>query len=344
MDDISYPNQNQANFAVPKDQVAKFRNQEQNLAQPKVAIIKSDIVQKTFQPPTPNLHDVREKLRTSTANIQKPQTPEPLKTKAQIDNKAIIGSLVRYVIIGVVALVFGYLLVNWPAISLKFNYWNTIELKHGNWSELHPVDFNKTKTTPQKLDENYLYIESLGIKAPVSWGVTDSDVSGMLSQGLVNYDSGALPDDAVGNIFISGQTSGPIWSSSQYKTVFTLLNKISTGDKILLVYKNKIYTYEVKNKYSKFGSVIIAPGSLQTSQLNLLAKYPVGIGWSTFDVQADVTNIEDNVAASIDDKTKNSGTELNPNTVTPTTTQTPTPTNTSPLYDSTAPQVFLPNL
>lgn len=340
MDDISP--QNQASFTVPKEKLAKFRNQQENLNQPK----------------TPTLENIREKIKSNTPNTIKPQPsnfqifsntqkpqqrPEPLKSMTQIDKKIIIGSLVKYIIIGAIALALGYLLVNWPAISLKFNYWNTVSLKHENWSELHPIELNNTKATPQKLEENYLYIESMGLKAPIAWGVADSDISGMLSQGLVNYDSGVLPDDAVGNIFISGQTSGPIWSSSQYKTIFTLLNKISLGDKIIIVYKNKIYTYEVKNKYSKFGSIIIAPGSLQNSQLNLLAKYPVGIGWSTFDVQAEVINIENNVPASIDDKTKNSGTELNPNTVTPTTTQTSSPSN-SPLYDPTAPQVFLPNL
>lgn len=352
MDDITF--QNQANIKVPKDAVQKFAS-DQN----KVEIIKSE---KLTPKPFPETHEEKidtlgnqiksdnlgliqnQQTTVSQATKQSPNAPSQdiPQVPAQLNIKSLIVNIIKYLLIIIVALVCGYVIVNWPALILKFNFWQNSQ----NWTETHPIILKEAKNTPQKLDENYLYIESLGIYAPVTWGVKDSDLKEMFNQGLVNYEAGALPDDAVGEIYLAGQTSGVIWSSSTYKTVFTLLNNIKKDAKIMLVYKNKIYTYQVENYFSKFGSIDVTPGYPTTSYLKLIAKYPIGIGWSTFIVESKLLNIDDNVSASIEDKTKdfNNSSELEPEKIIPTEPTTLVPITTTPFDDSTAPQVFLPEL
>lgn len=365
MNDIVTQNQNQANLKVGKDELNDYQKQNNiqqqspsNQQSSNQSLQSLNTKNSDGSNPIQEIPPIQENSSVNpntnqpvqpSSNIQKPtQTKQPQIdiVKGLPNPKSLASMIIKYIMIVIIVFVLGYVLVNWPAISLKYNYWNTVRQEE-SWEKLHPIELLDAKNTAQELDEDYLYIKSLGIQAPVVWGVEDSDVKGMSSQGLVNYTGGVLPDDAQGQIYISGQTSDPIWSSSIYKTAFTLLDKIKTNANILVVYKNKIYVYQVTQTTKKLGDVEIIPGTNTNPQLNLIAKYPIGIGWSMFVVEANLVDIKDNVPASIDEKIKEDyeySNELNPIKITPAPTNTTYQVGDEVQDDSTAPQVFLPNL
>lgn len=288
---------------------------------------------------------------TSTTNISKEHKADSQhKNKLEPHARGIISLVIKSVIIILLTFCIGYFVVNYQALILKLDYWYQTSIKHQKWSKLHPIELMKAQETVQKLDENYLYIPTVGIQAPVSWGVEETDIKNLLNNGLVQYDTSNLPDDAVGNIYIMGNTSGPIWNGSSYKTIFTLLDKVANDQVITIIYNNKIYLYKIfEISFKKNKDVVITPGNDDESILNLLAQYPVGLNWKTLIVKAKLYKIESNIVESVGDKIEKldeiyNENQLGPIKVDPTPTVTPTPVNNNIPNPELLPQHFLPKV
>lgn len=367
MNDISSQDQNQSHFKVPKEDLTNYQSQHRNIAnqnsKPESTDSSASLNAKINEDPVNIIKtnpvsrktgDISNDIGSSSPNqprIDHNSLAPEIKAQSlgQPDIKSLIVLIAKYVLISILGITLFFCLMNWSAISLRFNYWWVSSIKKENWAELHPIKLLQAQNTAQKLDENFLYIQSLGIQSPVGWGIVEKDVKGMLSQGLVNYQAASLPDDATGNIFISGQTSAPIWSGSNSKTTFTLLNKIQPNAKIIIVYNNLIYVYRVESiKSVGSNKIVITTGNEENSYLNLLAQYPIGIGWKTLVVRAKLSDILDNVATSIDDKVKettvNDNTDIAPIKITPTTTTVPYPTSDYNPDDPLPTEVFLPGV
>lgn len=260
------------------------------------------------------------------------------------------GLILKSALIIIVTLIIGYAIVNSNALLKRYDYWDKTNIKNLKWSELHPVTLIKANETAQKLDENYLYIPSIGLQAPITWGVEKKDINNILSTNLAHYNASALPDDATGNIFITGRTSGPIWSSTDMKTIFTLLDKAQIDQAITIIYKNKIYSYKIVDKnFYKNKEIVIAPGEEDKSYLNLLATYPIGINWKTLKIKAILYKIESNLPLSIEDKINElpenyNDPTLNPIEVKPTSTEVPIPIDEKILDPNLLPDHFLPTI
>lgn len=313
--------------------------------------------------PQQSLENIRQKIRSQaiqndSSNELPNQTKIPAtppKEPPQKNNKLpenFTKTIIKVVIITLLALIVGYIIVNYQALSLRFSYWYEVDIENKNWSETHPITLHQAQNTAQKLDENYLYIPMVDIQAPVNWGIKEDDVSSMLSSGLVQYQASALPDDPSGNIYIIGNTSGPIWSSSNYKTVFTLLDKAQIDHVITIIYKNKIYSYRIYEiDYLSNSNITISPGEEDQSILNLIAQYPIGINWKTLRVRAELFKIESNIVESMQDKIDelddiydSTQTELAPIEVQPTSTAVPIPTKNNLPNPEVLPEHFLPDL
>lgn len=298
----------------------------------------------------PSIDELIKKEEEKTKPKTYPETP-PKSPVVDIKNKLPVSLIIKSIIITIIILILGYIIVNFSAIYLLFDYWYKVNMQNQKWSELHPIELVKAKTTAQKLDENYLYIPTLGIQAPVQWGIEEKDASNLLSTGLVHFIESASPDDATGNIYITGATSGPIWSSSAYKNIFTLLEKITPDNVITLIYKNNIYSYKIESINSTSNkNIIIAPGiELDDSYLNLLAKYPVGINWRTLIVKAKLFKIESNITQSIQDKVeelpeKYTDVKLDPIQVQPSTDTIKIPIDNKIPNPELMPYHFLPSI
>lgn len=379
MNDIdSNKNNKESNFKVYKNKLSSFISPKKTTTENPPQTKDKNIVQKATtsnntknttddqnKNENPSLEEIRQKIKSQaiknnpsekieTSKIQEKnnvQNSNIKKPKIKIED-SFIKTIIKVIIITLVALIVGYVIVNYQALSLRFSYWYEVDIEGKNWSETHPISLVEAQDTAQKLDENYLYIPMVDIQAPINWGIPEDDVSSMLSAGLVQYKASALPDDASGNIYIIGNTSGPIWSSGNYKTVFTLLDKAQTDHVITIIYKNKIYSYRIfEIEYLKNSNITISTGDEEQSILNLLAQYPIGLNWKTLRIRAELFKIESNIVESMQDKIKeiddvynSSQPELDPVEVQPTSTDIPIPTEDNLPNPEILPQHFLPEL
>lgn len=103
--------------------------------------------------------------------------------------------------------------------------------------------------------EPRLIIPKLNIDAPVAFGINYNDVSAAMEQGIAHFSipgANALPGQ-VGNLVLSGHSSGDIYSNNIYKFIFSGLERLSVGDLIYINYESVRYTYQMT------GSEVVEP-------------------------------------------------------------------------------------
>lgn len=73
-----------------------------------------------------------------------------------------------------------------------------------------------------------------------------SNVDTDLTRHLVQYNSDSFPGN-LGNVVIFGHSTLPqLFDENNYKTIFSTLYKLKTGDTIYIDYENKKYTYRIE--------------------------------------------------------------------------------------------------
>lgn len=108
-----------------------------------------------------------------------------------------------------------------------------------------------TKVSP----EPKLIIPKLNVDVPLNFGVDLSDVMDAMNRGVVHYrisGASAYPGE-VGNFVVMGHSAGDIYSSNQYKFIFSGLERLEVGDIMYVHYNSIRYTYRM------VGSEIIWP-------------------------------------------------------------------------------------
>ena len=93
-----------------------------------------------------------------------------------------------------------------------------------------------------------IVIEKLGVNTPVVKGVNMNSYTEYfeaLRYGVAHAAGTPLPSDLPGNTFFFAHSALDFWNFGKYAMVFTLLNKLETGDRIVVFYENKRYDYEV---------------------------------------------------------------------------------------------------
>jgi sortase A len=96
-----------------------------------------------------------------------------------------------------------------------------------------------------------------------------------LHDGVVHYPNTALPGEQ-GNIVIFGHSSGQWWAPGHYKFVFTLLDKLTTGDRIILDYKGQRYIYKVTDTKVVLPNDLSVLNKSGNNILTLITCTPVG--------------------------------------------------------------------
>jgi LPXTG-site transpeptidase (sortase) family protein len=140
---------------------------------------------------------------------------------------------------------------------------------------------------PSKADD--LIIPSIKVQAPVNFTIpdlTEWKIQIGLREGVVHLGNTAKPGQK-GNVVIVGHSSGQVWSPGHYKFVFTMLDKLKPGDRIIIDYQGTRYIYKVT------GSEIIDPTNLgvlqqrDKSELSLITCTPVGTSKNRLVIHAD---------------------------------------------------------
>ena len=135
--------------------------------------------------------------------------------------------------------------------------------------------------------ENRIVIPTIGKNIPlidiqqkkVEWVDELNDIfMKELENGVIRYPGSAKPGDA-GNSFIFGHSSNFPWMQWEYNDVFSLLDKVSYDDEIVVYYGQEKHIYKIRTKN------VISPGDVSVlqnevsddrSKLTLMTCWPIG--------------------------------------------------------------------
>lgn len=95
-----------------------------------------------------------------------------------------------------------------------------------------------------------LIIPKLNVDVPVQFDVTYADIYDAMNHGVAHYrikGASAYPGEA-GNFIVTGHSAGEVYSSNQYKYIFSGLERLEDGDLIYMNYEGTRYTYAVSKK------------------------------------------------------------------------------------------------
>lgn len=95
-----------------------------------------------------------------------------------------------------------------------------------------------------------LIIPKLNVDVPVHFGIQLSEVMNAMNYGVAHYrisGASAFPGE-IGNLVITGHSAGDVYSSNQYKFIFSGLERLEDGDLVYVNYNSVRYTYKVTKK------------------------------------------------------------------------------------------------
>ena len=150
----------------------------------------------------------------------------------------------------IVIFIFSFLVINWSDVSWVFNYRFILDTASGFFEgveETNIVDDNNFKYTEKG---NSIEISKLNLEVPLIIGknTIKSTLEGQLRKGVVYFPSSALPGQN-GETIVLGHSARPSWPETNYNWVFSELNQLKIGDKIVINFNHREYTYIVKSTY-----------------------------------------------------------------------------------------------
>lgn len=111
--------------------------------------------------------------------------------------------------------------------------------------EITAVD--PTVTLTKVSSENKLIIPKLNVDVPLNFGYDADDAMAAMNHGVVHYrinGASAYPGE-IGNFVVLGHSAGDVYSSNQYKFIFSGLERLEEGDIIYVHYDSTRYTYKM---------------------------------------------------------------------------------------------------
>lgn len=134
-----------------------------------------------------------------------------------------------------------------------------------------------------------LIIPKLAINTPVVANVSPADEKEYnlaLKGGVAHARGSGLPGDA-GTVFIFGHSSGYLWDTSPYKTIFYPLNNLEANDEIIVIFADQRYLYRVGEKkiVNPDEVALLAPDNQK--QLVLQTCWPPFTNWKRLVIIAD---------------------------------------------------------
>lgn len=191
-----------------------------------------------------------------------------------------VVTVFKYLLLSLLIFVILFVAINYQAIIHKIKYWYKSDLKNEQSStETNTSTFEQNNQAPAlpQISENHVVIPKISVDAPVTWEVNNNnrDVSHGLENGAIHLYGSALPG-TVGNVFITAHSSNYAWAPGNYKTLFSLLDKLVVGDNIYLKYQAKTYTYTVNKIYTTDPNDLSVLEQDKNSILTLMTCTPVG--------------------------------------------------------------------
>ena len=96
-----------------------------------------------------------------------------------------------------------------------------------------------------------IIIEKIGVNSPVIANVSikdDTAYTEALKLGVAHAINSNKPSEEPGNTYLFAHASLNFWELGKYATTFNLLRKLELRDNIYIIYKNRLFKYEIVNK------------------------------------------------------------------------------------------------
>jgi len=148
-----------------------------------------------------------------------------------------------------------------------------------------------TLPPPAETDSPNIIINKLNISAPVNYDqreVNERNFQFALRSGVVHYPKTSFPGQP-GNIVIFGHSSNQVWAKGNYKFVFAALDKLESGDSIILEYKGQRYIYTVRNTKIVMPTDLSVLDATTSNRLTLITCTPVGSNAKRLIIEAEQT-------------------------------------------------------
>lgn len=180
---------------------------------------------------------------------------EPAVIKKKFWLKEVLGLTVELIFFST----FIFFILNFPSYekiikyrlnpqSFSANYGVSEELKLQDQAKQTEPNKPTEKTAKlYKLEDNHIYIEKIGVNAPISWDASEGEIMDKLQEGVAHVAGTGKPGEDLDAV-ITGHSSNYWWKKGDYNSVFALLPSIDKGEKIVLSAHGKIYRYEVTDK------------------------------------------------------------------------------------------------
>lgn len=154
--------------------------------------------------------------------------------------KLIPVGIVLLLVLGVLFLQYNRLIIT-PIIAYMAPDTNAVS------SSLEAIDPSINQTVSP---EPRLIIPKLNIDVPVTFNISTTEVAEAMNHGVAQFSipgANAMPGQ-IGNLVLSGHSSGDIYSNNPYQYIFASLERINDGDLIYVNYDSVRYTYQVTGR------------------------------------------------------------------------------------------------
>jgi len=153
-----------------------------------------------------------------------------------------------------------------PVFKAEINY--QISQKNTEPVEVAPIDQEFSIVIP-KINANAKVVKNVD--------PFDSKIyQRALTQGVAHAKGTSTPDK-LGNIFIFAHSASNWYQANQFNAVFYLLNKLETGDEIILYYQSQKYIYTVnESKLINGNELTYLENKNSQKQLTLMTCWPPG--------------------------------------------------------------------
>lgn len=164
--------------------------------------------------------------------------------------------------------------------------------------------------------ENRLVIPALGLNVPIvnppitsllaeDWAQMEKDIQAGLQNGVVHYPGTAVPDNHLGNVFLTGHSSYYAWSPGKFKTVFARLHQLKVGDEYWIYFTGDKHRYRVVEKKEVSPSDISVLDQPTDRRLStLMTCTPVGTTLRRLAVVAEEVDLVTGIALKAGETTK----------------------------------------
>ena len=194
-------------------------------------------------------------------------------------------------ITGLLIFIIAFIGLNFFTFYFRYVGWEETNNSNNNWLSLPGSRQNNNPAILPKAKYNEpdsIIINKINITAPLikTRAKNEKELAPDLDKGVIIYPGSADPGKN-GNFFLTGHSSTYFWKRDKtpYGEVFAGLDKLQTGDRVMIYYNQYKYEYEIFNKYIATPNNVRLYHPADSSIISLMTCWPVGTTWKRIVVE-----------------------------------------------------------